>query len=281
MKRLLTFLTLALLIVLPSFNLQGQGSPQGKKVSVNGMEMYYEIHGQGEPLVLMHGFLGTSQMWRPFIEEFSQYYLLIIPDLRGHGRSNNPTPTEIYSTRQAAKDVFSLFDQLEITNFKAIGVSLGALILLHMSTQQPERADAQVLIGGANYFPDKCREELKKMTVESYSESAWKYYRKLHINGDDQIRLLISQFKNFAESYEDVNFTPPLLSTIKAKTLIIHGDRDWAYPATIATQMYQSIPKSYLWIVPNGGHVPVFDKLAPMFSQTALEFLGGSWEKEK
>jgi pimeloyl-ACP methyl ester carboxylesterase len=281
MKKLLLILALALLVILPSNNLWGQESPQGKKASVNGMEMYYEIQGQGEPLVLMHGFLATGQMWEPFIEELSQHYLLIIPDLRGHGRSNNPNPTEIYSTRQAAKDVFSLLDHLEITKFKAIGVSLGALILLHLSTQQPERVDAQVLIGGANYFPDKCREELRKLTAESYSENAWKYYRKLHTNGDDQIRLLISQFQNFADSYEDVNFTPPLMSTITAKTLIIHVDRDWAYPVTIAAQMYQSIPKSYLWIVPNGGHVPIFDKLAPMFSQTALEFLSGSWEKEK
>lgn len=281
MKKLLMILALALLIVLPSYNLWGQESPQGKKVSVNGMEMYYEIHGQGEPLMLLHGFFQTGQMWKPFIEEFSQHYLLIIPDLRGHGRSNNPNPTEIYSTRQAAKDVFALLDHLEITKFKAIGVSLGALILLHMSTQQPERVDAQVLIGGANYFPIKCREELRKVTAESLSESTWKYYRKLHTNGDDQIRLLISQFQNFADSYEDVNFTPPLLSTIKAKTLIIHGDRDWCYPVTIATQMYQSIPKSYLWIVPNGFHVPIFGKLALVFSHTALEFLGGSWEKEK
>jgi len=245
------------------------------------MEMYHEIHGQGEPLVLMHGFFATGQMWEPFIEEFSQHFLLIIPDLRGHGRSSNPNPAEIYSTRQAAQDVFSMLDHLEITHFKAIGVSLGALILLHMSTQHPERVDAQVVIGGANYFPDKCREKLRKMTVESYSESAWKYYRKLHKSGDDQIRLLISQFQNFADSYEDVNFTPPLLSTIRAKTLIIHGDRNWAYPVSIAAQMYQSIPKSYLWIVLNGGHVPIFGKRALVFSQTALEFLGGSWEKEK
>lgn len=80
-KKLLTILALALLVILPSYNLWGQESPRGKKASVNGMEMYYEIQGQGEPLVLMHGFLATGQMWKPFIEEFSQHYLLIIPDL--------------------------------------------------------------------------------------------------------------------------------------------------------------------------------------------------------
>jgi pimeloyl-ACP methyl ester carboxylesterase len=148
MKKPLMILTLALLLVFPSHNLCGQELPRGKKVSVNGMEMYHEIHGQGEPLVLMHGFFATGQMWEPFIEEFSQHFLLIIPDLRGHGRSSNPNPAEIYSTRQAAQDVFSMLDHLEITHFKAIGVSLGALILLHMSTQHPERVDAQVVIGG-------------------------------------------------------------------------------------------------------------------------------------
>ena len=276
-----TIFLILLLATIPPNYLFGQENTQGKKVSLNGMEMYYEIHGQGEPLVLLHGFLSSCQFWKRFIEDFSGHFRLIIPDLRGHGRSTNPNPTEIFSIRQCAKDVLALLDHLDIVKFRAIGISLGAKSLLHIATQQPERVEAQVLIGGTSYFPTEGREALRKMTVESYSENSWEYYRKIHKNGDDQIRLLMTQFMKFADSYEDVNFTPPLLSTITAKTLIIHGDRDWSYPVTIATQMYQSIPKSYLWIVPNGGHVPIRGKRSSYFTQTALEFLKDSWEKKQ
>ena len=64
---------------------------EGKTISINGMDMYYEDHGDGETLVLLHGFSRSGAIWKPFITEFSKHYRLIVPDLRGHGRSTNPT----------------------------------------------------------------------------------------------------------------------------------------------------------------------------------------------
>ena len=69
-----------------------------------------------------------------------------------------------------------------------------------------------------------------------------------------------------------MNFTAPLLSTIKAKTLIIHGDRDNFFPVNIPVEMYNAIPDAYLWIVPNGVHVPIFD-LGPEFIRRTMSFL--------
>jgi len=74
-------------------------------------------------------------------------------------------------------------------------------------------------------------------------------------------------------------FTPPLLASITAKTLVVHGDRDDFFPVPIPVEMYRSIPNSYLWIVPNGGHVPIGDH-AEEFKRLALEFLGGKWERK-
>ncbi len=278
----LTLFIVLLLIAVPSHNLWGQDSAQGKIVSVNGMEMYYEIHGQGEPLVLLHGFAESSQGWIPFIEDFSKHFQLIIPDLRGHGRSTNPNPTEIFSIRQAAQDVLALLDHLDITEFKTIGLSLGAVTSLHMSVLQPERVDAQVLVGGTTHFPEECRNIMRNMPVEMYPEAAWEYYRKIHKNGDEQIRLLLSQFSKFADSYDDTNFTPQDLSIISAKVLIVHGDRDAYIPVSIPAEMHKSIPKSYLWIRPNAGHVPILGRSDKSNSaQTVLEFLRGMWEKKR
>jgi pimeloyl-ACP methyl ester carboxylesterase len=74
------------------------------------------------------------------------------------------------------------------------------------------------------------------------------------------------------DSHDDMNFTPLALSTITASTLVVYGDRDPLYPVEMAIAMYRAIPQSALWVVPNGGHGPVFLDAAPQFAQTALAF---------
>lgn len=255
-----------------------QESPEGHTASINGMQMYYEIHGQGDPLVLLHGFTGSSQNWDPFIADFSKDYRLIIPDLRGHGRSTNPTNQ--FTHRQSALDVFALLDQLGIDQFRAMGISTGGMTLIHMATQQSRRVEAMVLIGSTIYFPEQARVIMRRTSVDSLNQQRWDQLRQTHKHGDDQIRALITEFNNFKDSYDDMNFTAPYLSTITARTLIVHGDRDGFFPVSIPVEMYGAIPHSYLWIIPNGDHVPIFGKNAPVFTRLALEFLHSDWEKK-
>jgi pimeloyl-ACP methyl ester carboxylesterase len=99
-------------------------SPLGQTIPVNGMEMYYEIHGAGEPLVLLHGGTGAGVNWGLIFKNAPVGYRLIIPDLRGHGRSTNPSGG--FTFRQSALDVFAMLDHLGIEKFKASGMSLGA-----------------------------------------------------------------------------------------------------------------------------------------------------------
>jgi pimeloyl-ACP methyl ester carboxylesterase len=252
-----------------------QTSPEGNLTSVNGMQMYYEVYGEGSPLVLLHGFTQSSQLWQPFIADFAKHYRLIVPDLRGHGRSTNPTNQ--FTNRQSALDIYALLDQLEIDQFKAMGISTGGMTLLHMATQQPARVEAMALIGTSNYFPEQARALMRESTVES-EDWDWAILRQYHVYRDDQIRSLLNQFHNFKDSYDDLNFTAPYLSTITAKTLIVHGDRDELFPVSNPVEMYSSIPKAYLWIIPNGNHIPIMDKHAELFRQIALEFLRGEWE---
>ena len=93
-------------------------------------------------------------------------------------------------------------------------------------------------------------------------------------------RALWTQFRDLADNYEDMNFTAPYLSTITARTLIVHGDRDQFFPVNIPVEEYEAIPHSYLWIVPNGGHVPIFGGIAGYFTATTLAFLRGDWERQ-
>lgn len=243
--------------------------------SINEMEMYCEVHGEGEPLVLLHGFSGCGSNWEGFAGELGREYKLVIPDLRGHGRSTNPSGA--FTFRQSGLDVFAMLDSLEIGRFKAIGVSGGAKTLIHAATQQPTRVEALVLASATPYFPPQARALMSQMTPENRSEEEWRMMRQWHKHGDEQIRALWRQGNGFKDSYDDMNFTPPYLSTIAARTLIVHGDRDPLYPAHIAMEMYEAIPRSYLWMIPNGGHGSIFEQ-KDAFIKTASAFLRGDWE---
>jgi pimeloyl-ACP methyl ester carboxylesterase len=243
--------------------------------AVNGAELYYEIHGEGDPLLLLHGFNGSGQAFADFLKDYSANYRVILPDLRGHGRSTNPSGE--FTHRQAAKDVYALLDKLGIKTARGIGTSTGGMTLVHMATQQPNRIEAMILVGATIYFPEQARKIMRSRSPEDLTAEDLERSRATHKHGDEQIRALRRQFHGFKDSYEDMNFTAPLLGTIQARTLIVHGDRDQFFPVNIPIEMYQSIPKSYLWIVPNGGHGP-HRQHPEEFVKLTKEFLAGEWK---
>ena len=241
-------------------------------IDVNGFQMHYEDRGSGEPLLLLHGGTGIGADWNlVFTAGDPAGFRLIVPDLRGHGRSTNPS--NAFTFRQAAADVFALLDRLGLQRVRAIGLSMGAKTLLHMATQQPQRIDEMVLVSATPYFPAPARAAMAQLTVDTFSDADWTALRQRHVHGDDQIRMLFAQMRALKDSHDDMAFTPPLLATITARTLIVHGDRDPLYPVELALEMYRSIPASALWVVPNGGHGPIFGALAAPFVETAVAFL--------
>jgi len=241
-------------------------------LQVNGFDLHYGVLGSGEPLLLLHGGSGSHEDWvHAGREEFAAEYTLIMPDARGHGRSTNPARTITH--RQCALDTFALLDHLGIAKCKAIGLSMGGNILLHMATLQPDRIQSMVVVSSTMYFPEQARAIMRQVSVETQPPKEWETMRKRHKHGDDQIIAIWQWLRSMADNHDDMNFTPPLLSKITAPTLIVYGDRDFLYPIEMAVDMYRAIPKSYLRVVPSGGHGPVFLEAAPQFVKTALAFL--------
>jgi len=241
-------------------------------VPVNGFDMYFEERGDGAPLLLLHGGSGIGADWKHvFTDGDPAGFRVIVPDLRGHGRSTNPSG--VFTFRQVAKDVLALLDHLGVQRASAIGLSAGAKTLLHVATQQRDRVDAMVLVSATPRFPDEARAAMAQLSVDAFSDAEWTMHRQRHVHGDDQIRLLFAQMRGLKDDDTDMAFTPAQLATITARTLIVHGDRDPLYPVELALEMYRAIQKSALWVVPGGEHGPIFGARAKAFRETAHAFL--------
>ena len=235
------------------------------------MPLAYRESGSGEPLLLLHGFTGCCDDWKSVFVDPLAGHRVITPDLPGHGRS--PNPRNDFKFADVSRDVFALLDRLGIDRVKAIGISAGANTLLHMATQQPSRISSMIHVSGTPRFPDQARAIMRAMTEESRSEAEWTEMRGRHQLGDDQIRALWRHAREFADDRDDMNFSAAALSAITAKTLIVHGDRDPLYPIEQAVELLRGIPNASLWVVPNGGHGPIFGEQAAPFVKTAAAFL--------
>ena len=243
---------------------------RGHSVQIRNIEIYYEEYGAGRPLLLLHGFGGCSQNWHPFTDKLSEQYRLIIVDLRGHGYSTNPENK--FTHQQAANDMFLLLEKLGVNHFSAMGMSTGGMVLLHMATSQPSRIESMVLISTTTHFTDQARTIMRRASFDTMPQEVQEMYRECAKRGDEQIRQLITQFNALHENYDDMNFNAQSLSTITARTLVVHGDRDNFFPVEIPVSIYRSIPNAALWIIPGGDHVPIFDAKVP-FTSTAIQFL--------
>ena len=175
--------------------------------------------------------------------------------------------------------MFGLMDALGIQTFNAMGQSNGALVLTHMAIMDTTRIRSLILVSGAPYLTEEANSVLRNVTYENMKANM----EPLHPGGEEQIRMLVEQMRNIPNQPEDINFTPSVLATIICPTLIIHGDRDPFFPIIIPTAYFNSIPSSYLWIVPNSGHFPagIYERNS-LWSDVLLtainEFFEGSWK---
>jgi len=242
-----------------------------ESVEVNGAVIHYDLQGSGEPLLMLHGFGSCAADWRKTAQELAKRYRVITIDARGHGRSTNPSG--YFSHPQAAEDLRALMDKLGITQARAIGFSSGGMILLQLATKHPERLSKMVVISATTHFPEQTRAMLRSVTFDGMPPFVRNIYRACATRGEGQVRELVSQFRAFGDSQNDMKLSTSDLAKIKASTLIVHGDRDEFFPVAIPVSMYGAIPKSELWIVPNGDHSPTAGADDAAFARTVESFL--------
>lgn len=241
---------------------------------VNGIDLHWESHGEGEPLVWLHGFMGTGTDWRHVFPDALPGYRLIAPDLPGHAASTaRPGP---YSFRASADDVFSLLDSIGLDRVSVIGLSGGGITALHMATRQPRRIGRLLIVSAPASLPPQARAIQREFSEAMLGPAEMARMRECHPR-DGQVDALIAQTRAFADAC-DPAFSDAELAAITADTLIVFGDRDFLYPVSLACDLRRAIPRSWLWVVPNGGHGPIFGAHAAQFSEVTAAFLRGAWD---
>jgi pimeloyl-ACP methyl ester carboxylesterase len=127
------------------------------KILVNDLNIFYEIHGEGEILIFIHGLGSSSQDWEKQIDDFSTRYKVILVDMRGHGQTDKPSGQ--YSVPIFARDLAGLMDSLEIQVAHICGISMGGMIAFQMAVDYPERVKTLTVVNcGADLVPDSLQD---------------------------------------------------------------------------------------------------------------------------
>jgi len=254
-------------------------SVNGKYFDYNGIKLYYQDTGKGEPLLLLHHFNSTADSWNPYIDSFTKKFRVVMVDMAGHGRSDIIRPWDVeFRHSEYAKMILALLDHLNIDQTHAIGGSSGGITLFYTNIMQPSRFKNVITIGAQIYYDKRVREWITADGPDSAKADYIPKASKTH--GFEKAMLLARQFWNFRNFYGDPSFTPDMLNTITANWLIVHGDNDFI-PFDQALEMKKYIPNSRLWIFPNGGHLPYLKPANYLdFTVRSMEFLSGKWNKK-
>ncbi len=238
---------------------------------LGNLSLYYDVHGQGERIILLHGAFGTGQRhWGPQIKAFSKHFQVVVPDLRGHGRSNNPSDS--VTIIEVANDVASLAAHLGFGTVNLCGFSFGAAVALRTTVKYPNLVKALVL-WGANYRGDKkffeaIEREHASLLKSDYAGMLRKEHA--HVYGENYFDRLATQLRD--EAYARRDLPVEELRSVKAPTLICMGDQDNFVSLEQALEMRQAISNSQLFIAPGCGHF-LNPKMTDLFNDLVIEFL--------
>lgn len=220
----------------------GNNPAAGKYFNSNDTKIYYEIYGEGKPLVLLHGNGGSIRSRSDLIPEFAKKYKVIALDSRCHGKSG--CPAQYLTYEQMAEDVNSLLQELKIDSAFMWGHSDGAIVGLLLAIHHPEKVK-KFLASGANLRPDSTAVDPALFPL---LETLGKQVQNDTIRSK-QFRLLVDQ----------PNIPVTDLEKIKSSVLIMAGDRD-AIRNRHTLEIFEHIPNALLCILPGTTHFVYHDR---------------------
>ncbi len=240
----------------------GDNQDAGHYAVLNGVRVYYETYGQGDPLVLLHGNGGNIGAMRYQIEFFAAHCKVIVMDCRGRGKSDLGTQPLTYESM--TNDVAALLDQLHIPSAYVVGRSDGGILALLMGIHYPDKV-RKIAAFGANLTPDA-----NALYSSAAQEQAVKRAEEMiHKKDTTQNWVLIRELNNLMLTQPQISIHD--LKKIKCPVLVLSSDRD-VIREEHTLLIYRSIPKANLCIFPNETHWITRENPA-LFNATVAKFL--------
>jgi pimeloyl-ACP methyl ester carboxylesterase len=215
-----------------STDLTATATGAGQYAQVNGVNLYYEIHGSGRALVLLHGGLMSGETFGPVLSELAARHQIILPDLQGHGRTADiDRPIDV---RLMADDIAALIDHLRLDKPDLVGYSLGGGVALHTAAKYPNKVRRLVLVS-ANIRRDAIPPEMLAQQKQVNAAAAefmketpmYQLYQRVAPRPQDFPRLLDKLGHAMAKDFDDSNEVRGL----QMPTLIVAADADMAPPS--------------------------------------------------
>ena len=200
--------------------------------NVNGINLYYETHGAGRPLVLLHGGLGSGEMFAPILPQLAERRQVILPDLQGHGRTADiDRPIDV---RLMADDIAALIDHLELDKPDLAGYSLGGGVALHTAAKYPTKI-RRAVIASANVRRDAIPPEMLAQQLQVGAAAAefmketpmYQVYQRVAPRPEDFPKLLEKIGASMAKDFDDSE----VVRGLQVPTLIVCADADMAPPS--------------------------------------------------
>src|SRR5881227_29768 len=259
----------------------------GQYAEVNGINLYYETHGAGRPLILLHGGLGSGEMFGPVLPVLAERHQVITVDLQGHGRTADiDRPIDV---QLMADDIAALIEHLELASADVVGYSLGGGVALQTAAKYPNKVRRLVAVS-ANIRPDAIYPEMRAQQGQVNAAAAefmketpmYQLYQRVAPRPEDFPRLLDKIGESMAK---DFDYTDEVRG-LQVPTLIVAADADMAPPSHYVEifnlldgglrdggWMGEGRPKGghALAILPGLTHYNIFS--SPLFAAATLAFL--------
>ena len=257
------------------------------KARIRDIDVHYEMHGSGEPLLLIHGLGSSTEDWEPQIKDFASHFRVITYDVRGHGRTDKPRAR--YSVPQFADDAAALLQHLQVGPAHVLGISMGGMIALQLAVDHPGTVKSLTIVNSGpelvlrtwrqrlaiysrfaivrllgmrkmgellatKLLPDSAQAAARDTFVERWARNDPGAYLR-------SLRALIGWS------------VASRLGSIAAPTLVLTADQDYT-PVPFKEEYTAKVPGARLVVVPDSRHMLPVERPAE-FNRAALEFLRG------
>jgi len=251
----------------------------GSYVTVNGIKTYYEVHGSGPALLMLHGGTASGDTFDHNVPFFAAHYRVIVPERMGHGRTAD-APDRPFDYHQMAEDTMAFMQTIGVERADFIGWSDGGIIALDIAVNHPERV-SKMAVSGANFRVDGIAppiiEWIKNTKAEEWPPVMLDVYKRLSPDGPAHWPIVFERMRKMILTQP--NYTIEQLKSINAPTLVMAGDSD-IIRIEHTIELAHSIPQAQLCIYPGAPHGWVSEK-SDAFNRIVFEFLQRSASSTK